>query len=443
VQSSTQFIFAAIVLAILVISLIVTMAFPTPNGPTGAPDLYTQSRDEYYIAYELPPPPPPPPSVEQRGVVMQVASLAQLEAAASEPDNKGITWDRGSEHPCAAEMRRWVDAQDGDTHINFASEKLLLAPIVPAAGKCDCGDSKCDDDDDDDSGGGSSSNCSAPMPDVSTNKPGDIRAACARLVADLPEGACQNAVRADAEALINMLVRLCPGVPWATLQLEVVGGNRCSRWHQDGYVGRAIITYAGPGTWMVDDKSVCFDQFSATLGEDFQVSDPRIVPSFDSIHRPRSNAVGLMKGEQWPGIRGRGLTHKAPNPSFEYVDKRTGGPTRNRLLLKIDMDHNERRWEMEEEEEEEQGADAPTIADLSVAQIKSIVRKAKGRDKNTTKLSAIEHGTLAQLKNLHRRMGLGIATLADRNELANALSLAWGLGGGGGSVEPRAKRARK
>lgn len=39
----------------------------------------------------------------------------------------------------------------------------------------------------------------------------------------------------------------CQDVPWITLRLEVVQREACWRWHQDAYVGRAIISYVGPG----------------------------------------------------------------------------------------------------------------------------------------------------------------------------------------------------
>jgi hypothetical protein len=84
---------------------------------------------------------------------------------------------------------------------------------------------------------------------------------------------------------------------------------------------------------------------------------------------------------------------------------------------------------------------------LSVAQIKSAVPKAKGQAKDAIKLSAIENGTLAQLRNLHKLMGLGITVATDRDKLANELSLAWGLDAGGAGVapmvQPRAKRAKR
>jgi hypothetical protein len=78
---------------------------------------------------------------------------------------------------------------------------------------------------------------------------------------------------------------------------------------------------------------VRYDQFAKTIYAPMQESDARIVPDFYSIRRPQSNAVVLMKGNLWPGIRGVGLTHKAPND----VD-----PGVKRLIIKVDLVNGKR-----------------------------------------------------------------------------------------------------
>ena len=146
-------------------------------------------------------------------------------------------------------------------------------------------------------------------------------------------GVFRDAVKQDAEALAALITSLCPRVPWMNLSTEIVGRNSCSRWHQDNYVGRAIITYTGPGTWAVDDKSVCFDQIERTVHAPTDVSNEAVVPRFESIHRAPTNAVLLMKGKQWPGIRGTGLTHKSPDVRRDAK----GEPECLRFVLKVDL----------------------------------------------------------------------------------------------------------
>jgi hypothetical protein len=154
---------------------------------------------------------------------------------------------------------------------------------------------------------------------------------CQRLTAGLPE-ALRGALRSDAEELSTTLLTLCPAASCLTLHIDIIGVNACQRWHEDNYIGRTVVTYSGPGTWMVDDASVRYDQFAATQGEPTHVSDPRIVPSFESIHCAPANAIALIKGKQWPGIAGSGLIHKSPNVEFK-----NGRPTLKRLLLKVDL----------------------------------------------------------------------------------------------------------
>ena len=59
-----------------------------------------------------------------------------------------------------------------------------------------------------------------------------------------------------------------PKVPFITLRLEIVQYNACWRWHQDAYVGRAIISYVGPGTCTTDDQSVRWTKFDQTVEDD-------------------------------------------------------------------------------------------------------------------------------------------------------------------------------
>eukprot|EP00756_Hemistasia_phaeocysticola_P036514 Hpha_TRINITY_DN16646_c0_g6::TRINITY_DN16646_c0_g6_i1::g.179535::m.179535 len=275
-----------------------------------------QTRDAYYSG--MPPPRPKRRGLEKpekqqphKGFVARANSLAEFEVTALQPNAKGVAWDRGA-HRLADEMAHWVSTQEEDRYESYATENLLVAPLSESHHK-ECGDKKCRD--------------------LPVSGPDDVREACTRLVAKLP-AAFREAVRADAEALAALMTRLCPKASRLVMQLEIVGRNRCARWHQDNYVGRAIITYAGPGTWIVDDRVVSFDQFAATEGAPEAVSDPRIVPCYHCIQMPPTNSITLMKGSCWPGMpHGLGLTHKSPNMK---LDSR-GNPVCKRLILKVDL----------------------------------------------------------------------------------------------------------
>eukprot|EP00756_Hemistasia_phaeocysticola_P036504 Hpha_TRINITY_DN16646_c0_g1::TRINITY_DN16646_c0_g1_i2::g.179508::m.179508 len=247
-----------------------------------------------------------------RGFVARVNSFAEFYAAALQPNAKGVSWDRGT-HSDANEIVQWVATQKEDETIaSFAREKLLVAPLSESHHD-DCGDPSCRN--------------------LPISGPDDVCDASARLVARLP-AAFREGVRADAEALATLLMRMCPKAALLQMSLSVVGKNCCGRWHQDNYVGRGIITYAGPSTWLVDDSVVSFEQFAATVRTPKAFADPRIVPFYHCIQMPPTNAVTLMKGNKWPGVpHGMGLTHKSPNMK---TDSR-GNPVSKRLMLKIDL----------------------------------------------------------------------------------------------------------
>lgn len=234
------------------------------------------------------------------GIAVRATSWDALEAFATEDAVKGVLVCRGK-HPLADEFTAWVDTKEEDEFGHFADERLRLRPGTTQLSER----SKALD---------------------------DVRSCCMRLAHRLPEG-LREAVRDDAESLAKTLIHLCPRATGLAMALSIVGKHRCSRWHQDHYVGRMTITYVGPGTWMVDDSAVDFRQFARTVGAPFEVSDALIVPDSDRILKPKPNDAVLIKGNSWPGIRGLGLTHKSPNVPCDEA----GDPLQKRLLLKVDL----------------------------------------------------------------------------------------------------------
>ena len=227
-------------------------------------------------------------------------SYAGLEAAARRQNAKGVFFDRG-DHAQEKDMTDWLnglDMRDGE----FACQQVHV---------CSCQD------------------C-----------PNAIHDASAQLVADLPTS-FRAAVLADAEAMAGACVRLCPDVPWLTLRLEVVQYNACWRWHQDYYTSRAILTYVGPGTCAAEDRDVRWEQFDLTAGQE---TNDSCVPR-KGVRRMRTNAVLLMKGTAWPGILGKGLTHKSPDVRGSSSAADDSPP--KRLILKVDLNYNRPMLESE------------------------------------------------------------------------------------------------
>ena len=124
----------------------------------------------------------------------------------------------------------------------FASAQLLVAPPP-------CEDSDCDED----------------HGELATEE--DVEAALDQLVGELP-ASFRAAVRDDAAALVRLSPRLSPATPWIILRLEILHQEACWRWHQDGYCGRTLVCYVGPGTLAADDVQVDWEAFEASMGEE-------------------------------------------------------------------------------------------------------------------------------------------------------------------------------
>mmetsp|Transcript_16399 Transcript_16399/g.43213 ORF Transcript_16399/g.43213 Transcript_16399/m.43213 type:complete len:293 (+) Transcript_16399:311-1189(+) len=237
--------------------------------------------------------------MSRRGTVVRAspATFASLEKAARRQNAKGVYIERGP-HTKAAQIQTWLDDQEEEDLMfgEFASAQLLVAPPP-------CEDSDCDED----------------HGALATEE--DVEAALDQLVSELPQS-FRSHVRDDAAALVRLSRRLSPATPWITLRLEILHEEACWRWHQDGYCGRTLVCYVGPGTLAADDVQVDWDAFEASMGEE---DNEHVV---EACHEIPTNAVLLMKGDAWPGIKGNGLTHKSP---------RGQPPLPKRVLLKCDL----------------------------------------------------------------------------------------------------------
>ena len=263
------------------------------------------------------------------GHVASATSLPDFETKAKLMEAKGVQWKR--EHRSGwkieeAMFEDWVQKQqESDGCCPFAKEIVVRHHEVSPK----CGSP------------GNNNKKRKLLPNKSVASQDDVDAACGRLVANLPKGKLRNIVQRDARMLAESLMKLCPHSTEykqeLMMQLEVIGQNRCCKWHQDQYIGRMLITYAGPSTWMVDDCNVDFTLFEDLLGFPNEISDPLIVPQYESIHQPPVNSVVLIKGNLWNGIdqskNGMGLLHKSPN----MLNGEDGYPLIKRFALKVDL----------------------------------------------------------------------------------------------------------
>ncbi|CAO3456213.1 DUF1826 domain-containing protein [Azospirillum argentinense] len=125
----------------------------------------------------------------------------------------------------------------------------------------------------------------------------------------------------DIARLVRLYADLvgCPGV---MLRLDSVADDGCRFFHADHVGLRLLCTYQGAGTqWLPDEAA---NRPALGRGDnDAVIADPDRLQVFGAGH------VGLLKGESWPGNRGRGLVHRSPPADH------SGLP---RLLLCLDHD---------------------------------------------------------------------------------------------------------
>lgn len=136
-------------------------------------------------------------------------------------------------------------------------------------------------------------------------------------------------IEQDVKSIIPALVHLKQdqGLRCVKIKLLLMGKNRCSRWHKDTYVGRAIVTYNGCGTqFQPDENNIDFSKLRS--------QDPQV---HDSCIRDPSKTVNLSAGDIFY-MRGLGDTlgpvyHRSP--PIRILP--TTNEIQQRLILKMDV----------------------------------------------------------------------------------------------------------
>jgi hypothetical protein len=138
-------------------------------------------------------------------------------------------------------------------------------------------------------------------------------------------GALGQRIQLDAEEVGAVMKKLFPISKEVLLKLELVSESSCSRWHQDNYTCRAIITYVGNGTEYTDHSNVNFWELNNCGNNDHILSDKSQVYSSDA------GDVLLIKGKKFPNTV-RGVVHKSPEKRYHE-----NGAIMTRLCLKLDV----------------------------------------------------------------------------------------------------------
>lgn len=141
----------------------------------------------------------------------------------------------------------------------------------------------------------------APFCVLAEDRPGP---AAATVTAGLPGsmGCGRTHLMADIARLAEMFAEIA-GATMVRIRLEAIDGPACRLFHADRVGLRLLCTYAGPGTEWVPDHAV--DR--AALGD-----NTRAITRQSAIRRLPRFAVGLFKGEAFPGNAGRGIVHRSP-----------------------------------------------------------------------------------------------------------------------------------
>jgi hypothetical protein len=109
------------------------------------------------------------------------------------------------------------------------------------------------------------------------------------------------------------LARLVPTAKMK-LKLDIMGENACHRWHQDHYIGRAVVTYNLCGTDYIDSKHVDFWELLNCGNKDCILLDP------SQVQTASVGDILFMKGTTFPSEPNGGVIIQEMNRSFSWCD---------------------------------------------------------------------------------------------------------------------------
>lgn len=114
----------------------------------------------------------------------------------------------------------------------------------------------------------------------------------------------------DVAFLIEVYSELF-GAEQIGVRLSSLHEAMCPRFHVDRVLVRLVCAYCGPGTEWLDSLAVNRSRLGHLAGG---VPDEQsgLLLSPDAISRMPTGAIGLLKGEAWPGNEGRGAVHRSP-----------------------------------------------------------------------------------------------------------------------------------
>lgn len=140
--------------------------------------------------------------------------------------------------------------------------------------------------------------------------------------AALPDKVSQQ-IHSDICSIGLVVGQMCTSASKLQIKVQILGDSVCSRWHQDNYVGRAIITYNSHATEYAADSNVDFWELEHCG------NNQHIIRDTSKVQRVEVGDILFIKGKLFPGSNG--LVHKSPEKRYHK-----DGRVINRLVLKID-----------------------------------------------------------------------------------------------------------
>jgi len=102
--------------------------------------------------------------------------------------------------------------------------------------------------------------------------------------------------------------------------VRMVATSRCTRqrFHTDAAALRLLCTWVGKGQeWVAREDGVAMATGSMSVSNGSPVAGRAYAGAI--VHRMDTFAVGVFKGEGWPGNHGRGAVHRSPQPADSRV----------------------------------------------------------------------------------------------------------------------------
>jgi hypothetical protein len=115
-------------------------------------------------------------------------------------------------------------------------------------------------------------------------------------------------VRTELMGLIDLFVTLTEAQT-VGIRLTATRGAMCPRFHADQVDLRLLCTWVGEGTEWLAEEDIIRDTRGATFSSPVGPMRPGA-----SIQQLGPFAVGVFKGNGWPGNEGRGAVHRSPQP---------------------------------------------------------------------------------------------------------------------------------